>query len=77
MASLTKQLQDLVDLLGEGELSSWEEGFVTSCNDRSVNGTQTARLSGDQVDKLDELWHKYCNTDPYLRHAGDRQPRGF
>ncbi|MDW3683063.1 hypothetical protein RA280_15160 [Cupriavidus sp. CV2] len=54
MVSTTVMLQRLEGLLGTKDLNDWESSFVRSLATRMHAGEVT-KLSGDQVDKLDEL----------------------
>lgn len=58
MVSTTKMIQRLEGLLGTKDLTEWEQGFVRSLASRMHAGEVT-RLTGDQVDKLDELHGKH------------------
>ncbi|WP_011298524.1 hypothetical protein [Cupriavidus necator] len=58
MVSTTQMIQRLEGLLGTKDLNSWEQGFVRSLATRMHAGEVT-RLTGDQVDKLDELYGKH------------------
>lgn len=58
MVSTTKMIQRLEGLLGTKDLTEWEQGFVRSLATRMHTGEVT-RLTGDQVDKLDELHGKH------------------
>lgn len=54
MVSTTVMIQRLEGLLGTKDLNDWETSFVRSLAQRMHAGEVT-KLSGDQVDKLDEL----------------------
>lgn len=54
MVSTTVMIQRLEGLLGTKDLNAWETSFVRSLAQRMHAGEVT-KLSGDQVDKLDEL----------------------
>ncbi|MGA4275624.1 hypothetical protein ACKZDW_02210 (plasmid) [Ralstonia syzygii subsp. celebesensis] len=54
MVSTTTMIQRLERMLGADDLTEWEQGFVRSLADRMHAGEVT-KLTGDQVDKLDEL----------------------
>ncbi|MBV8273559.1 MAG: hypothetical protein JO067_14930 [Cupriavidus sp.] len=58
MVSTTKMIQRLEGLLGTKDLTDWEQGFVRSLASRMHAGEVT-KLTGDQVDKLDELHGKH------------------
>nr|WP_315596151.1 hypothetical protein [uncultured Cupriavidus sp.] len=58
MVSTTKMIQRLEGLLGTKDLTEWEQGFVRSLASRMHAGEVT-RLTGDQVEKLDELHGKH------------------
>ncbi len=54
MVSTTTMIQRLEGLLGTDDLNTSEQSFVRSLATRMHAGEVT-RLSGDQVEKLDEL----------------------
>ena len=54
MVSTTVMIQRLEGMLGTKDLNDWETSFVRSLAQRMHAGEVT-KLSGDQVDKLDEL----------------------
>jgi hypothetical protein len=58
MVSTTKMIQRLEGLLGTKDLTDWEQRLVRSLADRMHAGEVT-KLTGDQVDKLDELHGKH------------------
>ena len=58
MVSTTKMIQRLEGLLGTKDLTDWEQRFVRSLADRMHAGEMT-KLTGEQVDKLDELHGKH------------------
>ena len=58
MVSTTKMIQRLEGLLGTKDLTDWEQGFVRSLAARMHAGEVT-KLTGDQVEKLDELHGKH------------------
>jgi len=58
MVSTTKMIQRLEGLLGTKDLTAWEQGFVRSLAARMHAG-QVTKLTGDQVEKLDELHGKH------------------
>ncbi|WP_454734269.1 hypothetical protein [Cupriavidus pauculus] len=58
MVSTTKMIQRLEGLLGTKDLTQWEQGFVRSLATRMHAGEVT-KLTGDQVEKLDELHGKH------------------
>lgn len=58
MVSTTKMIQRLEGLLGTKDLTNWEQGFVRSLASRMHAGEVT-KLTGDQVEKLDELHGKH------------------
>jgi len=58
MVSTTKMIQRLEGLLGTKDLTEWEQGFVRSLASRMHAGEVT-ELTGDQVEKLDELHGKH------------------
>lgn len=63
MKSVGEKLKELEALYksGEGELSEWEEGFITSVTRYVKNrGDDTTVLSGKQVDKIEQLWSIHC-----------------
>ena len=58
MVSTTKMIQRLEGLMGTKDLTEWEQGFVRSLASRMHAGEVT-KLTGDQVEKLDELHRKH------------------
>lgn len=58
MVRTTKMIQRLEGLLGTKDLTGWEQGFVRSLAERMHAG-QVTKLTGDQVEKLDELHGKH------------------
>lgn len=54
MVSTTQMIQRLEGLLGTKDLNDWEQRFVRSLSARMHAGEVT-KLSGEQVEKLDEL----------------------
>lgn len=54
MVSTTQMIQRLEGLLGTKDLTDWEQRFVRSLAARMHAGEVT-KLSGDQVEKLDEI----------------------
>lgn len=71
MTLTQRQLQDLVDLLGDDEetLTAWEEGFIESNiarrNGRALPLTEQPSRTPTQDSKLEELWEKHCDEDVY------------
>lgn len=58
MVSTAQMIKRLEGLLGTKDLTEWEHSFVRSLADRMHAGEVT-KLTGDQVDKLDELHGKH------------------
>ncbi|MGK2829195.1 hypothetical protein ACSI5F_03700 [Ralstonia pseudosolanacearum] len=58
MVSTTQMIQRLEGMLGTQDLTDWEQGFVRSLASRMHAGEVT-KLSGDQVDKLDEIHERH------------------
>ncbi|MCP3017495.1 hypothetical protein [Cupriavidus basilensis] len=54
MVSTTQMIQRLEGLLGTKDLNDWEQGFVRKLAEHMHAG-QVTKLTGNQVDKLDEL----------------------
>jgi len=58
MVSTSQMIKRLEGLLGTKDLSAWEQSFVRSLAERMHAGEVT-KLTGTQVDKLDELHGKH------------------
>lgn len=54
MVSTTQMICKLESLLGTADLNAWEQSFVRSLATR-MHADQVTKLSGEQVEKLDEL----------------------
>jgi hypothetical protein len=54
MVSTTTMIKRLEGLLGTKDLSAWEQSFVRNLA-KHMHAGQVTKLSGEQVEKLDEL----------------------
>jgi hypothetical protein len=52
-------LAQLEGLLGTEDLSEWEQKFVSNCLVQSDQGQHTPKLSGKQVEKIEQVWEKH------------------
>lgn len=59
MATVRIQLLQLEGLLGTADLSEWEQKFVENCLRQSDHGDHTPKLTGKQVEKIDDIWAKH------------------
>lgn len=59
MASVGKMIRRISGLLGTKDVTPWEERFITDMVERSGNGQNTTRLSGNQVEKIEQLFNKH------------------
>lgn len=57
VADYQNAIDDLVELMHDGELSEWEEQFVYSISQKYDD----ENLSHAQIDKIDQLWEKHCS----------------
>jgi len=57
--SVGTKLQQLHGLLGTNDLTPWEQGFVRNVYDATGGGAHTSILSGNQVEKIDDMWTKH------------------
>lgn len=58
-SSLGQKLRQLEGLLGMRDISAWEERFITDMMKKSKNGYQTTNLTGNQVEKISELYERH------------------
>ena len=54
----------LAAMLDTNDLNHWERGFVCSVNSWSRNGTDTHRLSDEQIETVEKI---------YRQHFGDAE----
>lgn len=59
MPSVGAMLAQLEGLLGTEDLSEWEQKFVSNCLVQSDQGQHTPKLSGKQVEKIEQVWEKH------------------
>ncbi len=64
MKSVGAMIAQLAALVGTRDLSDWERQFVVHTHDLTMGGIATGRLSGKQVEKVQEI---------YDRHFGDAE----
>ena len=59
MPSVGNMLKQLEGLLGTKDITPWEEKFIKSAIEQSDQGRSTPKLSGKQVEKIDEIWERH------------------
>ncbi len=62
MKSVGAMIKQLTGLQGTRDLTPWEERFIADLVSRTAGGRDTANLSANQVDKVEQI---------YARHFGD------
>ena len=58
--SIGTMIEQLHGLLGTGDLSDWEDGFVTSVHQKyEWWNKNTQHFSGKQVETIEKIWAKH------------------
>lgn len=57
IGSMIRQLAGMVDTK---DLSGWENDFLRNVVARTDEGKRTSMLTGDQLEKLQEIYEKHC-----------------
>lgn len=59
MASLGTMINKLSTLVGTHDLTDWESNFVRDIAYKTDDGCKTHMLSGDQVEKVQQIWSQH------------------
>lgn len=61
MKSVKEKIEELDDIRTRRDVGEWVDGFIEGTVKRMKNTNwNTTNLSDKQIDKIDELWEKYC-----------------
>lgn len=61
MKSVKEKIEELDDIRTRRDVGEWVDGFIEGTVHRMKNTNwNTTNLSDKQIDKIDELWEKYC-----------------
>lgn len=61
MRSVKEKIEELDDIRTKRDVGEWVDGFIEGTVKRMQNTNwNTTNLSDKQIDKIDELWEKYC-----------------
>jgi len=58
MASLNTMVKRVAGLQGTGDVSEWEDEFITSLLSKTRNGDDTTSLTEKQIDVLERIFNK-------------------
>ena len=59
MKSVGSQIKQIAGLLGTCDITDWEQSFITNILEQTNNGELTVRLSGKQVNRVEDLYLKH------------------
>ena len=59
MTSIGSMIKALVEMIGTGDLSTYDQSFVRSVADQSKQGGDTSELSDKQVEIVDTIFRKH------------------
>lgn len=57
--SIGAMLRQMAGMVGTKDLSDWEQRFLTQVLRSTGEGKRTSILTGDQLEKVDEIWTKH------------------
>lgn len=57
--SIHAKLQQLAGMVDTKDLKPWENGFLKNVLRMTREGTRTSILTGDQLEKIDEIFEKH------------------
>ena len=57
--SIGAMLQQLAGMVGTKDLSDWEQRFLTNVLRATGDGKRTSMLTGDQLEKVEEIWTQH------------------
>lgn len=60
IVSIGAMLRQLAGMVDTKDLTDWENRFLKNVVDRTGNGARTSILTDDQVEKVEQIWHKHC-----------------
>lgn len=59
IVSIGKMIKSLLEMIGTGELTTYDQSFIRSAADQSNQGTDTSKLSDKQVEIVDTIFRKH------------------
>lgn len=57
--SIGSMIKKLTELLGTGDLDTYDQSFIRSASDRSNRGADTSALSDKEVEIVDTIFRKH------------------
>ena len=58
--SVGAMIKQLAGMVGTTDLSDWENAFLRNVVTRTGNGLRTSILTGEQLEKVNEIWERHC-----------------
>lgn len=58
--SVGGKLKQLAGMVDTRDLKPWENGFLKNVLRATDDGLRTSMLTGDQLEKIDEIFAKHC-----------------
>lgn len=59
IVSIGKMVKSLLEMIGTGELTTYDQSFIRSAAEQSNQGADTSRLSDKQVEIVDTIFRKH------------------
>lgn len=60
--SVGGKLKQLAGMVDTKDLKKWENGFLKNVLRATGEGQRTSMLTGDQLEKIDEIFAKHCGA---------------
>lgn len=60
--SVGGKLKQLAGMVDTKDLKQWENGFLKNVLRATGEGQRTSMLTGDQLEKIDEIFAKHCGA---------------